>query len=71
MIDSGPHDILNPTLSAINYAPVAIYYGTNIEETNKNRLHTIAAAKGIKEYEMIIDNTDRKYVMGYKPLESS
>lgn len=66
MIDPGPHDILNPTSSFIEYRPVAIYYGRNIEAKNKERLHEIAAEKGIKEYEMVIDYAGEKYEMGIR-----
>ncbi len=68
MIDPGPHDILNPTASVIHYRPVAIYYGHNIEEKNKSRLHSIAALKGIKEYEMKIDYTSPSYEMRFRPV---
>ena len=69
MIDPGPHDVLNPTASAIEYRPVAIYYGRNIEEENKSRLHSIAAAKGIKEYQMYIDYASTAYEMGCREVD--
>lgn len=68
MIDPGPHDVLNPVASVIEYRPVAIYYGKNIDIKNKTRLHKIAVAKGIKEFEMLIDCGGEKYEMGYRPL---
>ena len=70
MIDPGPHDVLNPVPSVIDYRPVAIYYGKNIDINNKNRLHKIAVAKGIKEYEMLIDCGGEKYEMRYRPLST-
>lgn len=66
MVDPGPHDILNPTPSVIEYRPIAIYYGRNIEAKNKERLHRIAESKGIKEYEMVIDYAGEKYEMGIR-----
>lgn len=68
MIDPGPHDVFNPKASVIDYRPVAIYYGHKIEEENKNRLHSIAALKGIKEYEMKIDYTSPSYEMRFRPV---
>ena len=68
LIESGPHDIINPKASVINYRPVAIYYGRNIDEKNRSRLHTIASAKGIKEYEMTIDYAGEKYEMGWREV---
>lgn len=69
MIDPGPHDILNPAPSVMEYRPVAIYYGRNIEAKNRERLHEIAAAKGIKEYEMVIDYAGERYEMGIRGYE--
>ena len=63
MIDPGPHDILNPTSSFIEYRPKAIYYGQNIEAKNKEHLHAIAAEKGIGEFEMRIDCDGEGYGM--------
>lgn len=70
MIDPGPHDILNPKPSIIEYRPVAIYYGHNISLDNKARLHEIAKEKGIKEYEMYIDRGSQKYEMQYRSFVS-
>ena len=66
MIDPGPHDIFNQTSTYVEYKPIAIYYGSNIEEKNKNRLHNIATSKCIKEFEMFIDYASSQYEMRYK-----
>ena len=68
MIDPGPHDIMNPTPSVIEYPPTAIYYGKSIEEGNRNRLHSIAVSKGIKEYKMIIDPSSPLYEMRFRQV---
>ena len=67
MIDPRPHDIMTPTPSVIEYRPIAIYYGKNIEVEKRNRLHSIAVSKGINEYEMIIDPSSPLYEMRFKP----
>lgn len=69
MIDAGPHDIMNPSASTVYYRPAAIYYGQKIDDKIKSRLHSIAATKGIKEYEMVIDYASPSYEMNYKPYE--
>ena len=63
MIDPGPHDILNPGPTFIEYRPKAIYYGQNIEAKNMDRLHGIAVEKGIEEFEMKIDCEGSGYGM--------
>ena len=68
MIDPGPHDVLKPASSAIEYRPVAIYYGQNIDIKNKRRLHSVAVDKGIGEYEMTVDCGGERYEMGYRTL---
>ena len=54
--------------STIEYRPTAIYYGLNMVSKNKERLHAIALAKGIKEYEMTIEYDSDDYKMQYKAL---
>ncbi|MBR6930908.1 MAG: DUF2971 domain-containing protein [Bacteroidales bacterium] len=53
--------------SVIQYKPSAIYYGAQMQSTIKKQLHEIAKDKGIKEYEMYIDDSSPKYEMLYKP----
>lgn len=43
--------------------PTAIYYGSRISSINKKILHLIALEKGIKEYQMDIDNKSFKYTI--------
>ena len=54
--------------STIEYRPTAIYYGLNMEWENKERLHAIALAKGIKEQEMTIKYDSDDYKMMYRKL---
>lgn len=48
--------------------PNAIYYGTNISAINKKMLHLIAQEKGIKEYQMYIDNKSYNYSVKYRKI---
>lgn len=67
MIDGTPRN--NPfdtTPSVINYKPNAIYYGCEMVFEDKQQLHEIAVAKGIKEYEMYIDLYSSKYEMRFR-----
>ena len=43
--------------------PTAIYYGADIAPINRKMLHMIAKEKGIKEYQMYIDNRSYDYSM--------
>lgn len=63
IIDPGPHDPIHPKPSVIHYKPVAIYYGENISKDKQERLHQIAATKGIREYKMDVDETAKEYEM--------
>lgn len=63
IIDPGPHDPIQPKPSVIHYKPVAIYYGENIPKDKQERLHQIAASKGIREYKMDVDETAKVYEM--------
>lgn len=56
--------------SVIEYRPVAIYYGKNNDIKNELRLHGIVVAKGIKEFEVLIDCGGENYEMGYRPLSA-
>ena len=53
-----------------NIRPTAIYYGADIAPINKKMLHIIAKEKGIKEYQMYIDNKSYQYSMRYKKVIS-
>ena len=39
----------------------AIYYGPDIEARYKEHLRTIAKAKGIREYDVVLDRNSKKY----------
>ncbi len=52
----------------ISLKPTAIYYGRNISQDNKKKLHDIALTKNIKEYDMYIDYVSDKYEMLYRLL---
>ena len=43
--------------------PTAIYYGADIAPINRKMLHMIAKEKGLKEYQMYIDNRSYDYSM--------
>ena len=49
-----------------NIRPTAIYYGAEIAPINRKMLHMIAKEKGIKEYQMYIDNRSYNYSMRFK-----
>lgn len=66
MIDSTPRDIIDERASAIHYNPVAIYYGRHMSSDDKKKLHELAMEKGIKEFEMYLDYSSRKYEMLYR-----
>lgn len=66
MIDSTPRDITDEKASAIHYKPVAIYYGRHMSGDDKRRLHEVAKVKGIKEFEMYLDYSSKKYEMLYR-----
>lgn len=51
-----------------NIRPTAIYYGADIAPINRKMLHIIAKEKGIKEYQMYIDNKSYQYSMRYKKV---
>ncbi len=66
LIDPSPRDIFNDEAKAIEYKPVAIYYGQQISRENKEALHEIASKKGLREYEMFIDYTEGGYGMRWR-----
>ena len=66
MIDSTPRDITDERASAIHYKPVAIYYGRHMSSDDKKTLHEVAKEKGIKEYEMYLDYSSKKYEILYR-----
>lgn len=63
IIDPGPHDPTHPKPTVIHYKPMAIYYGENIPKDKYERLHQIAAEKGIREYKMDVDEAAKVYEM--------
>lgn len=66
MIDSTPRDITDERASAISYKPVAIYYGRHMSSGDKKKLHEVAKEKGIREFEMYLDYSSKKYEMLYR-----
>ena len=66
LVNFSPRDISSNEPSVIHMKPVAIYYGQRISLDNKKRLHEIAKNKGIKEYDMFIDDSSPKYEMLYR-----
>lgn len=67
LIDSNLRDnIISENKTWVSLKPTAIYYGTNISSDNKNRLHSIAKGKNLKEYNMYIDYAFDKYEMQYR-----
>lgn len=67
LIDSNLRDnIISENKTWVSLKPTAIYYGTNISSDNKNRLHSIAQGKNLKEYNMYIDYAFDKYEMRYR-----
>ena len=71
LVDYSTRNYLVENITSINYKPTAIYYGVHISNENKERLHKIAKAKGIAEFDMYIDYSSPKYEMMYKSHKSS
>ena len=46
----------------------AIYYGPHMEPRYKEHLRTIAKAKRIREYDVVLDRNSRKYSLKVVPL---
>ena len=66
LIDSSSRDIFSDNAKAIEYKPVAIYYGQRMSGERKDALHEIAKEKGLREYEMFIDYTEGEYGMRWR-----
>lgn len=49
----------------------AIYYGPHMEARYKTHLRSIAKAKGIREYDVVLDRNSRKYSLKVVPLRNS
>ena len=71
LVDYSTRNYLVENITSINYKPTAIYYGVHISNENKERLHKIAKAKCIAEFDMYIDYSSPKYEMMYKSHKSS
>ncbi|MBO6169086.1 MAG: WbuC family cupin fold metalloprotein [Bacteroidales bacterium] len=69
MINSLPRNPFDQTSTAIEYKPVAIYYGSKMPLDVKMRLHEIANCKGLREYSMAVDYCSPKYEMKVRPFE--
>ena len=50
--------------------PTAIYYGTYLPLEQKKKLSLIARSKGIKEYEMYVNNNTASYSLNYREIEN-
>ena len=50
--------------------PTAIYYGTYLPHEQKKELSLIARSKGIKEYEMYVNNNTASYLLNYREIEN-
>lgn len=48
--------------------PKAIYYGSNMLDEDREKLHIIATRKQIPEFEMFLDETSLKFSMDYKSV---
>ena len=71
LVDYSTRNYLVENITSINYKPTAIYYGVHISNENKERLHKIAKAKGIAEFDMYIDYSSPRYEMMYKSHKCS
>ena len=69
MINALPRNPFDQTAFAIEYKPVAIYYGSKMPLDVKMRLHEIANRKGLREYSMAVDYYSPKYDMIARPFE--
>lgn len=69
MINALPRNPFDPKATAIEYKPVAIYYGSKMPLDVKMRLHEIANRKGLQEYSMAVDYYSPKYDMITRPFE--
>ena len=66
LINSKPGDFPVSRANPVNVKPKSIYYGCRISEENRNRLHAIAASKGLEEYDMMVDNAADSYRMAVR-----
>lgn len=53
-------------ISIITPSPIAIYYGSKISKENRRILSEKAKIKGLREYEMFIDDNSLEYKLEYK-----
>lgn len=58
-----------PEITPVKIKPSEIYYGVKISYDDKHTLHDIASKKGLKEYDMYIDNNSSRYALSFKPTE--
>ena len=70
MINALPRNPFDKTPTAIEYNPVAIYYGSKMPLDVKMRLHKIASHKALREYSMAVDYYSPKYEIKVNPFES-
>ncbi len=67
LIVSKLNEFQNKTPVCIDHLrPLAIYYGTRISSINRKMLHLIAKEKGIKEYQMYIDDKSYNYSVKFR-----
>ena len=69
MINALPRNPFDQTPTAIEYKPVAIYYGSKMPLDKKMHLHEIAHSKGLREFSMAVDYYSSKYEMKVVPFE--
>ena len=62
-----PQERYKEDATPIEITPSEIYYGKRISLEDKMKLHAIAIEKGLKEYDMDIDNASSTYQMIIKP----
>lgn len=58
-----------PEITPVKIKPTEIYYGVKIPYDDKLTLHDIASEKGLKEYDMYIDNNSSRYALNFRPTE--
>lgn len=63
-------NIFTNQISTIVFKPSAIYYGALLSQSTKEQLHYIALEKGIKEFEMYVEDSSPRYQMLFKPYGS-
>jgi len=71
LINSYNKDVLNSCSGPCIIRPNSIYYGCNIDEENRKRLHELALEKNLQEFQMRIDNSSMKFEVTAIELRNS